>query len=418
MRRVAPFFLAAALPACATTRPAQTPRAEHSRAPAQDGRQWCAYITSYGSEEVCGIRVPNAESIGCVRTGEKPHGIALAQGGSCLYVSDEGSNTVSVVDASAMRVVTTIAVRQRPNQIALTPDGGSLGVTNNADHSVSVVDTASNEVTRTLEVGRNPHIVAMNTPRGQALVTTEGDGAVEVFDLDTFERTRQISGHGFPRVLTVAPQGDRAFLTLRWLNGALVLDPEGGQVRARLSVGERTFAEAGKVAHGIAVTHDGEFILLTTQTSGELTSINAHTLAAVGGVRVGAKPRRSGDPVSRDPDRASVCRADPRDHFHTVCRRQRPGVQSRAQSRLSPEGVDCRMGEGALRHHRPAQSARAAGRNQRLHAQAGCRAGRRLVRLQLGGAAELAARRIGRVLLQLPGDGAPAARGCHRRGRP
>lgn len=290
MKRAAPFALAAALSACATTPPAQSPRAEHPRAPAQDGQQWCAYITGFGSEEVCGIRVPSAESLGCVRTGEKPHGIALAPDGSRFYVSNEGNNTVSVVDASAMGVVATIAVGQRPNQIALTPDGRSLWVTNYADHSVSVVDTTSNEVTRTLEVGRNPHIVAMNASRGQALVTSEGDGAVDVFDLDTFERAQRIEVFGFPRVLTVAPQGDRAFLTLRWLNGALVLDLQAGAVGERFSVGERPFAEAGKVAHGIAVTHDGELVLLTTQTSGQLTWINAHTSAAVGNVRVGDDP--------------------------------------------------------------------------------------------------------------------------------
>lgn len=264
--------------------------AEKPGKPAQDGRQFCAYVTGFGSEEVCGIVVPSAESIGCIRTGESPHGIALAQDGSRLYVSNEGSNTVSVVDPNAMRIVTTVAVGWRPNQIALTPDGHSLWVTNNADHSVSVVDTASNRVARTIEVGPNPHIVAMSPSRGQALVTSEGDGAVDVFDLETFERVRRIIVYGFPRVLSVAPSGDRAFLTLRWLNGALVLDLGDGSVSDRVSVGERPFAEAGKIAHGIAVTHDGQLVLLTTQPSGELTWIDASNLAALGTVSVGDDP--------------------------------------------------------------------------------------------------------------------------------
>lgn len=288
MKCATPFVLLAALSACATATPARDAGPERARA--HDGRQWCAYITGFGTDQICGIRVPSAKSMGCVRTGDKPHGVALARDGSRVYVSNEGTNTVSVVDASAMHVVATVPVGQRPNQIALTPDGRSLWVTNNGDHNVSIVDTQENTVTRNLDVGRNPHIVVMNKSRGQALVTSEGDGAVDVFNLHTFERDRRIDVYGFPRVPTVAPHGDRAFLTLRWLNGALVIDLQAGTVADRIAIGEQPFAEAGMVSHGVATIHDGRIILLTTQTSGLLTWIDASTLEVAASVRVGASP--------------------------------------------------------------------------------------------------------------------------------
>jgi YVTN family beta-propeller protein len=90
----------------------------------------CAWITSFGGNDVCGIAVPSGESLGCVTTGSKPHGVALSADGSRLYVSNEGTDTMTVVDTVAKRAVAEVRVGRQPNQVALDPPGEQLRVLN------------------------------------------------------------------------------------------------------------------------------------------------------------------------------------------------------------------------------------------------------------------------------------------------
>lgn len=278
------------------------------RAAAQVPRQSCAWITSFAGNDVCGIAVPSGEPLGCVATGNKPHGIALSADGSRLYVSNEGAGTVTVVDARAKRAIAELRVGRQPNQIALTPSGDQLWVSNNGDSTISIVATSGASVVRTIPAGRAPHVIAMNPAKKTAIVTSEGDGTLDVFDLGTFERVSRIPVFAFPRVLVVDPAGETAFLTIRWLNGALLVDLGGRGPRERIALGEPRFAPEGRDAHGVALTPDGRTLLLTTQMTGDLTLVNPVSLAVRGRVVVGRNPNWVG--VTADGRHAIVSNTD------------------------------------------------------------------------------------------------------------
>jgi len=251
---------------------------------------FCAYVTSFGGGDVCGIEVPSGRALGCVPTGAKPHGIALSADGARLFVSNEGSDSVSVVDTAGMKVVSEVRVGRQPNQVALTPSGDQLWVLNNGDSTISVLDTASASLARTVPAGRAPHVIVMNPGKGTAVVTSEGDGTLDVFDLRSFERLSRVTVFGFPRVLAVDSAGDTAFLTVRWLNGALAVDLGGKGPFDRVALGEPRFAPEGKDAHGIALTPDQKLLVLTTQMTDEVTFIDPRTLKPSGKLRVGHNP--------------------------------------------------------------------------------------------------------------------------------
>jgi YVTN family beta-propeller protein len=250
----------------------------------------CAWVTSFGGEDVCGVEVPSGRSLGCVRTGSKPHGIAVSRDGARVFVSNEGASTLSIVDAHDRRVVTEVPVGERPNQLALTPDGRHVWVLNNGSASITIVDAESGAVARTVPSGRGPHIIVTNAARNAAIVTAEGDSSLEVFDLTTFERRSVVPVFAWPRVLAVTEDGTTAFLTIRWLNGALVVGLDGAGPRDRIALGEPRFAAEGKDAHGIALTPAGDELLLTTQITGQLTFVDPRSLAVRGEVHVGNDP--------------------------------------------------------------------------------------------------------------------------------
>ena len=252
--------------------------------------QECAWVTSYGADDVCGVAVPSGATLGCIRTGAKPHGIAVSRDGARVYVSNEGANSLSVVDATGRRVVAEVPVGQTPNQLALTPDGSHVWVLNNAQASISVVNTASNALERTIPSGRGPHIIVTNRARNIAVVTSEGDSSLEVLDLASYERVAHVPAYAWPRVLAVTNDGMTAFLTIRWLNGALVVGLGGDGPRGRIALGEPRFAPEGKDAHGIALTPDGSELLITTQMTGQLTFVDPRTLEVRGQLTVGRNP--------------------------------------------------------------------------------------------------------------------------------
>ncbi len=272
------------------------------------GKDACAFVTSYGGEDVCGVRLPSGESLGCVHTGALPHGIAVAPDGTRVFVSNEGANTVSVAAPVKMAIIATLNVGREPNQIALTPGGDRLWVTNHGDSTLSVINTGTLHVERTLQTGRAPHVLAMNPARNIAVVTSEGDDELDVFDLTSMELVSRIPVFAFPRVLSIAPDGNTAFLTIRWLNGALVVDLKGKGPRERVALGEPKFAADGKDAHGVALTHDGKLLVISTQMTDEVTFIDAQTLAVLGRVKVGKNPNWLG--VTADDRFAAVSTTD------------------------------------------------------------------------------------------------------------
>ncbi|MBI4613479.1 MAG: hypothetical protein HY720_07710, partial [Planctomycetes bacterium] len=63
-----------------------------------------AYVTNFGGDGISVIDPYAGRLVGHVRTGSKPHGVAIAPDGEAVYVSNEGDGTVSVIDPATNRV--------------------------------------------------------------------------------------------------------------------------------------------------------------------------------------------------------------------------------------------------------------------------------------------------------------------------
>ncbi len=158
------------------------------------------------------------------------------------------------------------------------------------DNALAVVDAKERKVVKIVPVGRAPHI-ALRSPSGNTIyVTSEGDMKLVAVDALAWEVTAETSLLAFPRVLAVTDDGKRVYQTIRWLNGALVIDPELTSVVDRIALGEPIFAAEGKDAHGLAITPDGRQLWLTTQTTNDVTVIATADHRIVGRIFVGKNP--------------------------------------------------------------------------------------------------------------------------------
>jgi YVTN family beta-propeller protein len=94
----------------------------------------------------------------------------------------------------------------------------------------------------------------------------------------------------WPRVLAQTLDGKKVYQTIRWLNGALVIDPEQKKVVDRIALGEPKSAVEGMDAHGLGVTPNGKELWVATQTTGEVTILNTNDHGIQGRVSVGRSP--------------------------------------------------------------------------------------------------------------------------------
>lgn len=249
-----------------------------------------AYVTEFGGDGVTVVDVRDGTVVAHVATGRKPHGVAATPSGDMVLVSNEADDTLAFIDPASNRVLAKLAVGGSPHQVATSADGSLAFVALNGDNAVAVVDVRQRRLLATIPVGRAPHIL-LRSPDGRRLyVTSEGDGKLTVLDSATWKPISEIPLFGYPRVVAAHPREQKLFQTVRWLNGALVVDLDRGAVTGRLALDASRFAAEGKDAHGIAVTPDGREIWLTTQTTGLVTVVGSDDLRVVAEIRVGSDP--------------------------------------------------------------------------------------------------------------------------------
>ena len=256
---------------------------------AAQGRGWRAYVTNFDGDGISVVDLDRRAVIATVETGRKPHGVAVAPDGSNVFVSNEEDGTLAIIDPVQHRVRATVPVGGRPHQLEVTPDGRHVLVPLNDKAAVAVFDVVARRVVRTIPLGRAPHIVRRLPGTDRYLVTSEGDAKLVLLGAG-WDVLSEIPIFAQPRVPAITPAGDRIYQTIRWLNGALVVDPAKGVVVDRIALGERQFANEGKDAHGVAVTPDGSEVWIATQTTDSVSIVRATNHEVRGQLPVGKDP--------------------------------------------------------------------------------------------------------------------------------
>lgn len=243
-----------------------------SAAWAAEQRSWRAYVTNFDGDGISVVDLDRRMVVATIPTGRKPHGIAVAPDGTSIFVSNEDARTLTILDAHNHHVRATIPVEGAPHQIEVSRDGRHVLVPLNDTGMVAVVDVAAGRVVRSIPVARGLHIIRRIPGSDQYLVTAEGDARIVVLGTD-WRVEREVPLFAQPRVPAIAPAGDRMYQTIRWLNGALVVDVAKGTVVDRIALGDSRFAADGKDAHGVAITPDGAELWITTQTTDMVTIV-------------------------------------------------------------------------------------------------------------------------------------------------
>lgn len=210
-------------------------------------------------------------------TGEGPHEVAASHDGRWALVSNYGvrgkpGNSITVVDAERASVARTIDLktRQRPHGMAFLPGDTLVAVTSETSRNVLLVDVRSGNIVDTLPTnGRGSHMLALSA-KGDRIVTGNiADGTITVLSVLPRAEPRLIKVAAAPEGITIAPDGNTAWVGSNRDSLALVVDLRTGAATDTL----RGFG----LPYRLALSSDGRRAVITDPVQGTVRVFDAGT---------------------------------------------------------------------------------------------------------------------------------------------
>lgn len=222
-----------------------------------------------------------------VRTGHRPHEVAVTRDGRTAWVTDYGSlerpgNTLTGVDLEEFRVTGTMSLgtHSRPHGIAVGPDG-ALWVTAEGSEHLLQIDLAAGLLRRAIPTGgQGTHMVAVSQDRVVTANIGSGDATL-VEAADGHVLATVTTGAGAEGV-DIHPDGSRAYVSNRAADTLVEIDLTAGRVTRELVVG--AFPIRVKVRPG------GAEALVSNAQADELAVVDLSTFQVVRRVPVGSAP--------------------------------------------------------------------------------------------------------------------------------
>jgi DNA-binding beta-propeller fold protein YncE len=243
-------------------------------------------------------------------------------GGANLVLTAKSANKVQFFNAATLALTGEIDMPGSTHELIRSPDGakvygtiyggGIFGKNKDPDRRIAVIDLAAKKLDRTIDVGANvaPHSLMMDA-RGTLWSTAELANAVLAIDPDSGSVTRVELG-GSPHWIAISHDADRLFASFKTKEAVAIVDL-------------KTRALAGTVAiphgaEGLAVTPDGETLLVCAHHKGVLHAIDARAGTYRRAVPIEGAPGEMNQlrRVRVSPDGAYVCVSSHVDNFAAV----------------------------------------------------------------------------------------------------
>lgn len=157
-----------------------------------------------------------------------------------VYVPNQKSHTLQVIDPGTFETIATYPMARGPHHVTPSWDLKELYVNNTIGNQLAVIDPASGKVTRTIEV-TDPYNLYFTPDGTRAIVVAERHKRLDIRDLKTWKLVKSIP------------------------------IPDAG-------------------ANHLAISHDGSYLVVSTEFSGWLYKVDLNKLEVVDKMNVGGQP--------------------------------------------------------------------------------------------------------------------------------
>jgi YVTN family beta-propeller protein len=219
-----------------------------------------------------------------------PERLAIAPDGRAIYTANEDESTVAAIDAGSGTILWRTEVGPEPEGIAVSPDGRLVVATAEASSTVHFIAAGDGRLLASEIVGSRPRAVLFLPSRDEIWVSSELRGTIAVFDAATFRPLGMIDlVPAFPDVDNVqavemrAIEGtDRVFVAMGRSNRVAELDSRTRRVVRSFPSGFRTW--------GLALSPDKRRLYAAAGLSGDLTVIDVVENRMAGTISLGGRP--------------------------------------------------------------------------------------------------------------------------------
>lgn len=247
-------------------------------------------VLNKGAATLAFIDPVSGKTSAIVATGDGPHEIELSSDGQLAFVSNYGSgtpgNTLSVIDVKARKEHKRLDLGELRRPHGLTFSDGRLYFTAEESRRIGRYDPAAQRVDWTFETGEDRTHMILASPDGATLFTTNmGSNSVSIIERasgDEWRQTRVAVGAG-PEGLDQSPDGREVWVAHSRDGGISIIDVTDRKVT-------QTFdAKTGR-SNRLKFTPDGQLVLVSDLSGGELVIIDARKRTERSRVKLGRSP--------------------------------------------------------------------------------------------------------------------------------
>ncbi|HEY4983395.1 MAG TPA: YncE family protein [Pseudolabrys sp.] len=202
-------------------------------------------------------------------------------GGPHLILTAKSANKLQFFDAATLAKTAEIDMPASTHEMIRSSDGGKIfasvygggifGKNKDPDRRIAVIDLAAKTLERTIDVGDTvaPHSLMMDAA-GRLWSTAELGSAVLAIDPDT-SKVERIDVGGAPHWIAISHSTGKLFASFKTKGAVAVVDTASRRVTGTIAIPHG--------AEGIAVTPDGETLLVCAHWKGVVHVIDARSHA-------------------------------------------------------------------------------------------------------------------------------------------
>jgi YVTN family beta-propeller protein len=228
------------------------------------------------------------------------------------FVINSNSASIDELNVDTHQLIREVPVFREPHHMALTPDGHSLLIGDTAGNALFYLDPRTGEVQKHITVS-DPYQIVFS-PDGR-LLTVAGlaRDQIDIYDAASMRLLHRVTAHTMPSHINYSPDSRTVFVSLQVSGELIAIDTASGQVKWQQPVGntpagvlwhngqllvgimgEAHVAEVdpatgrvmgqiptAKGAHVMFIPPDGQIIYVTDRESGNITVLDAKTLAVL-----------------------------------------------------------------------------------------------------------------------------------------
>lgn len=228
------------------------------------------------------------------------------------FVINSRSASIDEINVDTHQLIREVPVFREPHHMALTPDGRSLIVGDTTGNALFFLDPRTGLMQRYITMS-DPYQLVFS-PNGQYLtVAGLARNQVDIYDANTFKLLHRIPAHTMPSHINYSPDSRNVYVSLQVSGQLLAIDTATGRVEwqkpvgnapagvlwhdGKILVGIMGAAHVAEVdpasgdvvgtiptkpgAHVMFIPPDGRLIYVTDRESGNITILDAKTLAVL-----------------------------------------------------------------------------------------------------------------------------------------